>query len=48
MDPSGYRLEFASMEARQKEVFGSHGARAHEPMRSWTAWKAAREPAAAE
>ena len=47
-DPNGYRLEFASTEAKEKEVFDAHGARAHELMRSWTAWKASREQAAAE
>lgn len=33
-DPNGYRLEFASTEAKEKAVFEAHGARAHELMRS--------------
>ena len=46
-DPNGYRLEFASMEAKEEEVFDAHGARARELMRNWTEWKASRGRAAA-
>ena len=41
-DPNGYRLEFASAEAGEHEVFASEQATAQAQMDKWNAWKASR------
>jgi len=41
-DPNGYRLEFTSTEAAEQRVFDEERAVAHENLRKWEEWKAAR------
>ncbi len=47
-DPNGYRLEFASAEAQEHQLFSQEGAQAHQLMAKWNEWKKARHLSAAE
>ncbi len=38
-DPNGYRLEFASAEAKEQQRFREEGAQAHKRMAQWAEWK---------
>ena len=38
-DPNGYRLEFASAEAKEQQRFREEGAQARQRMTQWTKWK---------
>ena len=46
-DPNGYRLEFASAEAREDAIFAEHSAKAHDLIKKWTEWKTTRKKASA-
>lgn len=41
-DPNGYRLEFTSAEAKERQVFREEAADARQQMEKWNAWKAGR------
>lgn len=41
-DPNGYRLEFAAEDEAEKASMAEHKRKAHEHLRDWEAWKAAR------
>ncbi len=47
-DPNGYRLEFASTEAREKQIFADHAVKARELVKNWNTWKSSRETIAAK
>ena len=44
-DPNGYRMEFATENKSEKEMFDSYDANAHEKLREWSEWKSRKKQA---